>query len=88
MTAHPNRSSKSKMTKSPPTPAQVREARENAMVPGKAERGATQTEAAAIVYSTLRTWQNWENERDPKEQRPMHPAIFELFLIKTGQVQR
>lgn len=46
----------------------------------KAERellGLTQTQAAAIVYSTVRTWQKWE------AGAPVHPAIWECFLYKT-----
>jgi hypothetical protein len=43
--------------------------------------GLTQTEAAALVYATLRTWQQWEGA-----VRAMHPAWYELFLIKTGQL--
>jgi DNA-binding transcriptional regulator YiaG len=60
------------MKKESPTPEAIRQARNN--------RGMTQTEAAALVYSALRTWQQWESG-----DRTMHPAIFELFLIKTHQ---
>ena len=60
----------------PPTSKQIRSAREKA--------GLTQTEAAGLVYSTLRTWQNWEADSLSPEHRSMHPAIYELFLIKTG----
>lgn len=38
----------------------------------------TQTEAAQIVYCTLRTWQNYESGN---KAVPM--AIYELFLLKT-----
>lgn len=47
----------------------------------KAERellGLTQTQAAAIVYSTVRTWQKWE------AGAPVHPAIWECFIHKTS----
>lgn len=54
------------------TPAQVRAARE--------EIGHTQTEAAALVYRTMRAWQDWESGA-----RNIDPAAFELYLIKTGQ---
>ena len=37
----------------------------------------TQTEAAALIYCTLRGWQDWEGGK-----RAMHPAFFELFLLK------
>lgn len=80
MTSHPNRSKTNRHAKANPTPAEVRAAREKA--------GLTQTDAAAVIYGTLRAWQNWENETDPAEQRRMHPAIFELFLAKTGQMPR
>lgn len=64
-----------KMTTRNPTPAAVRAARTAA--------GLTQTEAAAKIYSTLRTWQDWE-----AGGRRCHPAMFELFLLKTGQLNR
>lgn len=53
-----------------PAPEEIKAARR--------ECGLTQTEAAKIVYHTLRAWQEWEGGR-----YPMHPAIWELFLIKT-----
>ena len=37
----------------------------------------TQTEAAALVYSTLSAWQRWE-----QGERKMHPGLWELFLYK------
>ncbi len=40
--------------------------------------GLTQTKAADVIYSKLRTWQDWESGRNT-----MHPALWELFLIKT-----
>lgn len=61
----------------PPTPAEIRAAREKA--------GLTQTEAAVKVCATLRGWQNWETEGDSAEHRRMHPGLFKLFLITTGQ---
>ena len=51
----------------------------------KSHAGLTQSEAATLVYSTLRTWQNWESPICSPAHRKMHPAIWELFLIKTGQ---
>ena len=76
---HANRSKRNPSPARNPTPAEVIAAREAA--------GLTQTEAARKVYSTLRAWQRWETE-DPNDSRRMHPAIFELFLIKTGQTDR
>jgi DNA-binding transcriptional regulator YiaG len=52
-----------------PSPAAIREAREQADL--------TQTEAAALVHTTCRTWQQWE-----AGDRKMHPAFWELFQIK------
>lgn len=43
--------------------------------------GLTQTQAGKVVYSGLRSWQNWEGGR-----REMNPAVFELFLLKTRQI--
>lgn len=40
----------------------------------------TQKQAADLVFSGLRTWQQWE-----AGDRRMHPGIWELFLIKTKQ---
>lgn len=44
----------------------------------RAAAGLTQTQAAALIYCTLRGWQDWEGGK-----RAMHPAFFELFLHKT-----
>ncbi|WP_267222552.1 helix-turn-helix domain-containing protein [Dyella silvae] len=43
--------------------------------------GLTQAEAAAVVYVNLRTWQKWEGG-----ERTMLPAVWELFLLKTGDL--
>jgi DNA-binding transcriptional regulator YiaG len=75
---HRNRSKQNRSRWQNPTPAEIRAARE--------VRGLSQTEAAAQVYATLRTWQHWESEI-PAESRAMPPAIFELFLLKTGQLE-
>lgn len=55
-----------------PTPDQVFAAREKS--------GLTQDAAARLVHADIRSWQRWESG-----ERSMHPAFFELFLIKTGQ---
>lgn len=39
--------------------------------------GLTQNQAASMVHSSLRAWQQWESGK-----RQMHPAIRELFMIK------
>lgn len=55
-----------------PTPEQVLQERINADL--------TQTAAAQVVHAALGTWQQWE-----KGKRTMHPAFWELFLLKTAQ---
>jgi DNA-binding transcriptional regulator YiaG len=54
-----------------PTPGQIKEARRKA--------GLSQTAAAALIHSTLRTWQDWE-----AGIAKMHPGLWELFGIKTS----
>lgn len=66
------RRARSEVTMTTPTPKDIRRARECA--------GLTQTAAARLIYSTLRTWQGWE-----LGERRMHPAFFELFTTKTTQ---
>lgn len=39
--------------------------------------GLTQTEAAELIHASMRAWQQWE-----AGERQMHPAFYELFLIK------
>ena len=60
-----------------PKPAQVRAAREAVQL--------TQEQAAAVVYLTARGWQNYEQDGGVN-QRAMPAALFELFLLKTGQI--
>jgi DNA-binding transcriptional regulator YiaG len=43
--------------------------------------GLTQAEAAPLVYTSIDNWQNWEQGRNV-----MARAIYELFLLKTGQI--
>lgn len=54
-----------------PTPDQIREAR--------AATGMSAREAAKVIHSTLRTWQDWE-----RGIARMHPGLWELFLLKIG----
>ncbi|EOV4287862.1 helix-turn-helix domain-containing protein [Escherichia coli] len=56
-----------------PAPDEIRAAREAA--------GLTQSAAAALVHANLRSWQKWE-----AGERAMHPAFWELFLIKTNRL--
>jgi len=72
MTNHPNRS-RAKSPASNPTPNEILGCRINS--------GLTQTQAAGLIYCSLNAWQQWESGR-----RRMHPAFFELFLKKTGQI--
>ena len=55
-----------------PTPDQIRAARLAA--------GLSQSEAAVIIKSSKRSWENWEQDRVK-----MHPGLFDYFLIKSGQ---
>jgi putative transcriptional regulator len=57
-----------------PDPMNITQARKQA--------GLTQTQAAELIYKGLRTWQQWE-----RGDRDMDPALFELFLLKTGQIK-
>lgn len=54
-----------------PTPEQIKQMRKAA--------GLSQTAAAVLIHSTLRTWQDWE-----AGIAKMHPGLWELFLIKTN----
>lgn len=52
-----------------PEPEEIKTARERA--------GLTQTQAAQLIYGTMRAWQEWE-----AGNRKMHPGLWELFNIK------
>lgn len=67
MSNHPNRGKKT--AASNPTPDDIRGTRD--------EFNLTQTEAAELVRTTLRNWQQWE-----AGDRRMHPGLWELFQIK------
>jgi len=43
----------------------------------------SQTKAAEKVHAKLRTWQQWE-----AGDHEMHPAFWELFLIKTRRLRK
>jgi DNA-binding transcriptional regulator YiaG len=73
MSNHPNRSNNDKAAN--PYPAEIIDERHI--------EGLTQTEAANMIYSTCRTWQQWE-----AGDRRMHPAFFELFKIKCETVRK
>ncbi len=59
-------------TTSSPSPFQIRQARK------KADLG--QAEAAAIVHLEQRAWRRYE-----KDEAAMNPAVWEYFLLQTGQ---
>ena len=63
------------MKKYVPTPDDIRSAREFA--------GLSQAAAAALIYCARGTWAQWESGI-----RAMHPAMWELFLIKTNQHEK
>lgn len=44
------------------------------------EAGLTQTRAAELVHSKLRTWQDWEAGNSS-----MHAGLWELFNLKISQ---
>ncbi len=51
-----------------PAPSEIKSLRQSA--------GLTQTQAAALVHSKLRTWQDWE-----AGVARMHPGLWELFKL-------
>lgn len=77
MSSHPNRGRKGPASN--PAPDEVRAAREAA--------GLTQKQAAALVYASLRNWQQWEQGEGASSARRMHPGLWELFRIKAGLTQ-
>lgn len=71
MSSHPNRSKRPDAAGANPDPSEIRAAREAC--------GMTQTAAAAVIYCTLRAWQDWEGG-----QRRMHPASWDLWRMRAG----
>ena len=57
---------------SSPAPETIRSARVAA--------GMTQAKAAAQVYASARTWQNWERPIDSLEHRAMPAIVWEAWL--------
>lgn len=72
---HPNR--RAVRRKVDPKPEDIAKARIDANL--------SQEEAAGLVYSGLKTWQNWEAPKSSPSHRRMHPAIWELFKIKVQE---
>lgn len=54
-----------------PTPEQIKLTRK--------EAGLSQTAAAQLVHTALRTWQQWE-----AGDRAMHAGLWELFCLKVA----
>lgn len=69
MTNHPNRNRRKDAPGRNPQPEEIRRSRHKA--------GLSRVDAAALVYSSKRGWEKWENG-----ERRMHPAIWELFKLK------
>lgn len=57
----------------PPPPETIRSARLAA--------GLTQSQAARLVHSSLRSWQQWEGG-----ERRMHLAFWDLFVRRTKRL--
>lgn len=75
---HPNRSKRNSGPDANPTPAEVEAARKAA--------GLTESQAAAVIHASPRAWVGFETSAtDGDLHRRMHPGLFELFLLKTGQ---
>jgi hypothetical protein len=72
---HPRRNTRQGNTRVP-TPDEIRAAREKA--------GDTQAAAAARVLGSTKAWEQWESH-SATENRRMHPGLFKLYLITTGQ---
>jgi|CXWL01.1.fsa_nt_gi hypothetical protein len=71
---HPNRSRQ---------PGAKREPRAADVIAAREVAKETQSDAAARIRGTLRSWQAYEDSG--ANGRRMHPGLFELYLIKTGQ---
>ncbi len=72
MSNHPNRSRAASAARNP-APDEIVGERFNARL--------TQTEAARLIHTSLRAWQQWE-----AGDRRMHPAFWELFRIKAARL--
>lgn len=68
MTSHPNRSRAPRPGRTP-TPGEI--------IALRTYHHQTQSEAAQLVYASLRAWQQWEGG-----DRRMHPAFWELYRTK------
>lgn len=78
MATHPNRSGRKPGRN--PTPNEIKQARIKA--------GLTQTQAAELIYSTMRTWQDWEGNPTHGKVPRMHPGLWELFQAKVKLLEK
>jgi hypothetical protein len=62
------------MTPTYPTPDAIRAAR--------LALGLTQTQAGAVIYASLRAWQDYESGA-----RRLHPGLWELWQAKLGLIR-
>lgn len=76
----PSKAAASKKAPKRYTRARVHSPSREAVRQARLDCDMTQTEAAEVVHSTLRTWQQWE-----AGDRRMHAGLWELFEIKTGR---
>ncbi len=77
MSNHPNRSKSSQSRSRNPEPQEV------ALARSKAQQSIEQ--AAGFVHVSASQWEGFEKPTTDLERRRMHPGLFELYLIKTGQ---
>lgn len=54
-----------------------------AIIDARLAANLSQTEAAGLIYSTLRTWQDWE-----AGVARMHPAFWELWRMKVAGLKK
>ena len=76
MTTHPNRWPE--VRPSNPTPAQIRALRMSL--------GFSVRQAAELVHASLVSWQQWEENPAKGRSRRMHPAFWELAVIKARRI--
>lgn len=75
MVNHPYRARRKSSSSRNPAPEEIRARREAA--------GLSQTAAAELIHSTLRTWQDWE-----AGIARMHPGLWELFGKKLKETPK
>lgn len=76
MANHPNRSGRGSSRN--PKPKEI--------IALRLDAGLSQTAAAELIHTTCFKWQQWEAEEGTQTYRRMHPAFWELFKIKVGEL--